>query len=383
MRLIGCDLHASQQSIAMLDRDTGVVVEKTLTHEGGAVREFYASVPPPVVVGIEATGSMGWFLRLMEELAIECRVGHPTAIRKAETRRQKHDRRDAALLLQLLAEDRFPAIWMPSTEYRDLRSLLLHRHQWVRMRTRVQNALHAIVLAHGVRRGHTLWNRDGQALLASLPLAPHTADRRSELQALYQHLQAHLDRLDEQVKHVADERPRATLLMTHPGVGPVTALATDVFVGDPSPISRREGTRELRRHDPSRVLERHTAATRRAQQTGESVPAVSLVRGGGACRATGSRPAALLSTEGRAEGIRESPRRGGAEARDSSLDHVARSDRLRGVLPSWPGAADVSAVSVRECPCWRWSSCASDRNIDWATRLPHVEGVRTSHHGPP
>jgi hypothetical protein len=47
MRLIGCDLHATQQSIAMLDRDTGVVVEKTLTHEGGAVREFYASIPPP------------------------------------------------------------------------------------------------------------------------------------------------------------------------------------------------------------------------------------------------------------------------------------------------------------------------------------------------
>ena len=101
MRLIGCDLHASQQSIAMLDRDTGVVIEKMLTHDGGAVREFYASIPPPVVVGIEATGSMGWFLWLMEELVIECRVGHPTAIRKAETRRQKHDRRDAALLLQL------------------------------------------------------------------------------------------------------------------------------------------------------------------------------------------------------------------------------------------------------------------------------------------
>src|SRR3989442_5961776 len=127
MRLIGCDLHASQQSIAMLDRDTGVVVEKTLKHAGEAVREFYASIPPPVVVGIEATGSMGWFLPMMEELAIECRVGHPTAIRKAETRRQKHDRRDAALLLQLLAEDRFPAIWMPSTELRDLRALLLHR----------------------------------------------------------------------------------------------------------------------------------------------------------------------------------------------------------------------------------------------------------------
>jgi hypothetical protein len=52
------------------------------------------------VVEIEATGSMGWFLRSME-LTIVCRVGHPTAIRKAETRQQKHDRRGAALLLPL------------------------------------------------------------------------------------------------------------------------------------------------------------------------------------------------------------------------------------------------------------------------------------------
>lgn len=237
MRLIGCDLHASQQSIAMLDRDTGVLIEKTLKHEGETVRTFYGSIPPPVVVGIEATGSMGWFLQLMEELAIECRVGHPVAIRKAEARRQKHDRRDAALLLRLLVEDRFPMIWMPSTELRDLRALLLHRHQWVRMRTRVQNALQAIAMAHGMRRGHTLWNREGQARLASLPLAPHTAERRRELQALYQHLDAHVDRLGERVQRVAEERPRATLLMTHPGVGAITALATEVFVGDPARFS--------------------------------------------------------------------------------------------------------------------------------------------------
>jgi transposase len=123
---------------------------------------------------------------------------------------------------------------MPSPEDRDLRSLLLHRHQWVRLRTRVQNALHAIALAHGIRRGHALWNREGQALLASLPLPPHTADRRSELQALYQHLHARVDRFDKQVQDMANQRARARLLMTHPGVGPVTALATEVFVGDPA-----------------------------------------------------------------------------------------------------------------------------------------------------
>src|SRR6058998_1179785 len=229
MQIIGCDLHTRQQTLAMLDTTTGEVVEKVLVHEASNVRNFYSTLSGPVRVGIEATGSMQWFLNLMEELGIECQVGHPAKIRAAEPRKQKHDRRDADLILKLLVENRFPSIWLPSQELRDLRALLLHRHQWVRMRTRVQNALHAIAMAHGVRRGHTPWNREGQALLASLPLAPHTAHRRSELQALYQHLDAHVDRLGERVKHVADERPRATLLMTHAG-GAVTALATEVFV---------------------------------------------------------------------------------------------------------------------------------------------------------
>jgi transposase len=132
MRIIGCDLHARQQTLAMLDPATGEVVNETLTHQGESVREFYSKLPGPVRVGIEATGSMKWFLHLMEELGIDCQVGHLATIRAAEPRRQKHDRRDAELLLKLLVENRFPSIWQPSKELLDLRALLLHRHQWVR-----------------------------------------------------------------------------------------------------------------------------------------------------------------------------------------------------------------------------------------------------------
>src|SRR6202049_3781411 len=146
MRIIGVDLHARQQTLAMLDTTTGEVVEMTLTHEGNNVREFYSALSRPVCVGIEATGSMQWFLNLMKELGIECQVGHPATIRAAEPRKQKHDRRDADLILKLLVENRFPSIWLPSQELRDLRALLLHRHQWVRMRTRIQNALQAIAV---------------------------------------------------------------------------------------------------------------------------------------------------------------------------------------------------------------------------------------------
>lgn len=233
MRIIGCDLHTRQQTISMLDVETGEVTAKTLKHEGQAVREFYAALPQPVLVGLEATGSMFWFLRLLEELGIEYRVGHPAAIRKAETRKQKHDRRDAELIRRLLQEKRFPRIWLPTVEQRDLRTLLLHRHQLVRMRVMTQNGLQSVALSQGLRRGATLWSQAGQQELESLPLAGYLRTRRQQLQGLRQELNQRLQQLDQAVSEQAEKRAGARLLLSHPGVGAITALATEVFLGDP------------------------------------------------------------------------------------------------------------------------------------------------------
>lgn len=131
-----------------------------------------------------------------------------------------------------MVERRFPSIWMPSVEQRDLRALLLYRHQWVRIRTRLQNALQSIALGHGLRRGTSLWSRAGVAAMAALALPPYTGKRRDALLRLYRQLEGEIDALDETVAACAGERPQAQRLMTHPGVGPITALATEVFLGD-------------------------------------------------------------------------------------------------------------------------------------------------------
>ena len=234
MKILGCGLHAKQQTIAMVDTETGEFTEKTLSHEGNEVREFYAALEGGVVVGIEATGAMQWFLELLEELGMVCRVGHPAKIRAAETRKQKHDRRDARLMLDLLIREKgFPEIWMPSSEQRDLRTLLRDRHQWVKIRTRVQNTLQAMALNHALRRGRGLWTAAGQKALQALSLAGYTRQRRDELLRLYVQLQQRIQELDGQVEKQVQQRPQALRLLTHPGVGPVTALATEVFLGDP------------------------------------------------------------------------------------------------------------------------------------------------------
>ena len=146
--------------------------------------------------------------------------------------KQKHDRRDAESILKLLVEKRFWVIGCPARNYWICARCCLHRHQWVCLRTQVQNALQAIALANGLRRGPGLWSYDGQAMIAFSPLPPHASLRRSALQAMYGHMEEEIEKLTVQVAEQVEHRSGAELLMTHRGVGPVTALATDAFLGD-------------------------------------------------------------------------------------------------------------------------------------------------------
>src|ERR1700745_3548360 len=142
-------------------------------------------------------------------------VGDPAKIRAAEPCKQKNDRRDAQLLLKLLVENRFPTIWMPSTEQRDLRALLRHRHQWGGLRFRYTHTLQSMALNHGLRRGHALWNQAGQHALWTLPLAPHASERRAALLTLYPRLQGSIEELDKEVCEEVQQHAQARRLLTH------------------------------------------------------------------------------------------------------------------------------------------------------------------------
>ena len=120
---------------------------------------------------MEAAGHARWFEGLLAELKYELWVGDPAQIRAKRVRKQKNDREDARLLRKLLVEDRFPRVWVPSAENRDVRQLLWHRHRLVQMRTRVMNQLQAIALNEGVRRRKGLWSQRGREQLESLTLA--------------------------------------------------------------------------------------------------------------------------------------------------------------------------------------------------------------------
>ncbi len=232
MIIIGCDYHPSFQQIGWVDTETGECDERRLTHSDGEAEKFYRGLKGHCVrVGMEATGHARWFERLLAELKYELWVGDPAQIRAMRVRKQKTDRQDAEHLLKLLVEDRFPRVWLPSAENRDLRQLLWHRHRLVQMRTRVMNQLQAIAMNEGVRRKKGLWSKQGRGQLESLQLAPWAQRRRQDLLELLERLNRSIGELSTAIKQEAERRPEVQQLMTHPGVGPITALAFSLIIG--------------------------------------------------------------------------------------------------------------------------------------------------------
>jgi transposase len=235
MNIIGCDYHPGFQQIAWLDTQTGEVVERRLGHREEA-EEFYRDLKVrglAVRVGMEASGHARWFERLLTELQFELWIGDAAAVRTKRVRKQKTDRQDAQLLLQLLMENRFPRIWVPDAENRDLRQLLWHRHRLVQMRTRIMNQLHVVALNEGVRRKKALWRPAGRSQLESFLLAPWASRRRQDLLHLLDQLTPKIQELTRTLEEVVEKRPVARRLRTHPGVGPLTALAFELVIGTP------------------------------------------------------------------------------------------------------------------------------------------------------
>jgi transposase len=232
MMIIGCDFHPSWQQVSWLDTETGEVGEQKLVHASGDAKRFYEQLAEPVLVGMEATGNSQWFIELVEDLGHAIWIGDAAQIRASYVRKQKTDKRDADHIRKLVVEGRFPHLWMPDRKQRDLRQLVLHRHKLVMIRSRVKNELQHLSLNKGMQKKHSLWSQAGQKLLRELPLKPWAACRREDLLGLLRLLNEQIGKLDSGVEQAAEANPQSKLLMTQPGVGPNTALAYVLTIGD-------------------------------------------------------------------------------------------------------------------------------------------------------
>jgi transposase len=239
----GVDFHARQQTICYLTTEDGVIATHELKHDQKqAVRDFYAQLPGPVLVGLEAGGYSLWFEQMLEELGHEIWLGDASEIRRCARRRQKNDRRDAALILDLLVRGEFPRIHRQAPLSREILRMLRYRHRLVKIRTISKNCLHALALQSGLSLKSQLFTQTGMQQLASLAMSPVMQCQREQWLQLLPILEQRISACEKWLSEQAAADPRVRRLRTHPGLGLLTSLAV---VHTLDPVSRFPNQRKV------------------------------------------------------------------------------------------------------------------------------------------
>ena len=223
---IGVDFHARQQTISYLTTEGGEIRRLQLDHgKPDEVRRVYEQFGgQQVIVGFESSGYAAWFEELLEELGYEIWIGHATAIRLFARRRQKNDRRDADLILELLVRGDFPRIHRYTPESREVLQQLRYRQRLVKMRTMVVNSLVFMGSSRGVSLRTQLKSRRGVERLQQIALPPALLEQRDEMCELLQELKTKIDRVESWLAAKAEADVRVKRLRTHYGIGVLTSL---------------------------------------------------------------------------------------------------------------------------------------------------------------
>src|SRR5687768_15280654 len=194
---IGVDIHARQQTASYLDTSDGVTETVELSHERDDIREFYSQFQGAVILGIEACGYTNWFEELIEQLGHKLLVGDAAEIRRLARRRQKNDRRDADLLLDLLVHNEFPALFRYDRESREVLRQLRYRHKLVKLRTMVVNTLHALAINAGLSLRAKLLTKGDRLQLSALQLSAISQQQRDELLSLADELSRRIQTVEQ------------------------------------------------------------------------------------------------------------------------------------------------------------------------------------------
>lgn len=237
---IGVDFHPYEQSIAYLDEVDGEIRYKRFVHsDKQSIKAFYRKCGMDAIVGIEATGCLWWFEKLLAEVGIKLSIGDPRMIRRAALSRHKNDFRDAETILDLLMRGAFPAIVPRSEESREVLDLLNYRQSLVRKRTSVANQIQAFARQKGFAKFHLPAVKARRKVVE----APGTETEQLLLSSrllLFDELTRQIKVLEAKLEEEADKEEKIRLVRTHPGIGPLTSLALIHTLGDVRRFRRKE-----------------------------------------------------------------------------------------------------------------------------------------------
>lgn len=256
----GVDFHARTQTVAYCDSSDGELHIKQLEHHTDELQEFYSQLKGSVVVGLEATGYSLWFEQMLEELGHQVWVGHSSEIRRFAKRRQKNDRRDAELILDLLVRGDFPRIHRRTTRSNEVLRQLRYRHRLVKMTTMIKNSLQALAISSGLAQRADLLSQEGRRRLEAAKMSEAQSRQCSQWLELLKALEGRILSVEKWLTKQTSSDEKVKRLQTHPGIGLMTSLC---LVHTLEPISRFSNQRKVVAYAGLEPMERSSGDKKR------------------------------------------------------------------------------------------------------------------------
>lgn len=243
MLYVGLDVHQRFSAVCILDEHGKVVKRMAIRGHCSKVVEALGELSERFAVCYEASCGYGWLHDQLRCVASRVVVAHPGQLRLIFRSKKKNDRVDAEKLAKLLFLNEVPTVHVPSVDVRSWRNLIEFRHRLVGKRTRVKNALRALLRGHGVEApaANRLWTAKGRSWLAELEFPTlHACLQRDLLLDDVTTCDAQIARVERELNAIARDHPGVYLLRTIPGVGPRTAEAMVAYIDDGKRFSRNK-----------------------------------------------------------------------------------------------------------------------------------------------
>lgn len=236
MVYLGVDLHRKRSHVVALNGTGDVLLSRRIDNDReGFLRIFGELEPEPLHVAFEATFGWGWFADLLADAGIPAHMAHPLATKAISSARVKNDSVDAKTLAHLLRTNLLPEGWIAPPEVREARRLVRMRTSIVRIRSRLQCQVHALLADQGVfpQLDH-LFGPLGRALLADVGLPEAVQSRLQACLRLIDAASTEVDLANRELRHLFRDDPRIARLLPIPRIGFLTAATVVAEVWDAS-----------------------------------------------------------------------------------------------------------------------------------------------------
>ena len=243
MYYTGIDLHKKTSFITTIDDSGKVVFRRNFPNQQEQILDYFVNLDEPTKIVIEAMCSWHWLYDLLKAHNLHVVISNPLKTKAIASAKIKNDKVDSHMLAQLLRADLIATVHVCSLKTRKLKELLRHRQRLVHDATRMKNRIHMLLMKNNTSIPVSdLFGAKGMKYLKEIDLPIYHRQQLTSYLTVYNCLTEQIEPLTKRLYHLADKDPMAKLLMTIPGIGPLTAMFIKAEIED---ISRFPSYRNL------------------------------------------------------------------------------------------------------------------------------------------